>query len=307
MGMYPADLEDELMKTYTLGTELERKVADTVRWIDAALSREDVQAPAILWSGGKDSMVMLDLIRSHMDIRLPVILFREPWWPEKYRFHDRMIAAWNLEVYSPPPAGSFAYEGDDHVVLLARYAMRGDDFVDVPKDVIELDDNRQEMRAGWHCGARILSRPRGYQEWPWDTVFVGHKDCDTDPVLGAIPLHSDFIERPEGTSPAYPLRHWTDKDVWDYIEAMNVPMDGDRYDVVNRRNRADRRYNADWIQACTRCLTTSESATCHCPLWNRQILGARERVAWVPSLLGHNFDAPEFDGGETANPEPSTE
>lgn len=300
--MYPAHLEDEIwerlldreMKTYTIGTELERKVGDVVRWIDAVLAREDVRAPVVLWSGGKDSMVMLDIIRHRMELRLPVVLFREPWWPEKYAFHDRITSAWNLEVYSPPPIGSFAYEADDHVVLMARYQMRGDDLMDVPKDVIELDEDRETMGRGWHCGQTILTRPRGTMEWPWDTAFIGHKDSDTDPVLGAIPLHSDFIERPEGTSLAYPLRKWTDADVWAYIEAMNVPMDIARYDVAKRANWEHKRYNADWIQACTRCLTTSAAASCHCPKWNRSILGVRERVAWVDSLKRDNFQTPEF-------------
>lgn len=281
---------------YHLPSSLERLTSDTLRWIEGVLSRDDLAAPVILWSGGKDSMVMLHLIQFQLGVRLPVVLFREPWWPEKYTFHDDLISAWGLEVYSPPPVGSYAYQAADHLVLVARYGMRGEDLIDVPKDVVEWESGSGIQDSGFGCGAEILSRPKGLMQWPWDVAFIGHKDVDTDPVLGKIPLKADFVNRPAGTSWAYPLRHWTDANVWDYLEAMNVPMDVGRYDVAARTNHADRRRNSDWIHACTQCLTTSQADTCHCPKWNRPIPGRRENVAWMETLVRDHFNAPDFVG-----------
>lgn len=278
------------MKDYYLPGPLERKITDTLRWLDAALTAETVERPVILWSGGKDSMVLLDLVRYKMDLNLPVVLFREPWWPQKYAFHDTLAAVWNLEVYSPPPLASTAYQAPDHLVLLARYGMRGSDVIEVPKDVIEYDAS---PTVSWACGVEILERPRGVMEWPWETVLVGHKDCDIDPVLGQVPLKTARHAMPGGTTLLYPLRHWTDADIWDYIEAHDLPMDEARYHVAERRNWADRGANADWFHACTRCLSTPASESVPCPRWQRDIPGRKEGVVWEDTLLRDNFTAPE--------------
>ena len=44
----------------------------------------------ICWSGGKDSMVLLHIMRG-MGIELPLVFFREPWQPSKYKFHDKSL------------------------------------------------------------------------------------------------------------------------------------------------------------------------------------------------------------------------
>jgi hypothetical protein len=51
--------------------------------------------PAIMCSFGKDSMVMLHLMRK-FNLPLPIVFYRDPWFPKKYDFADRMIAEWGL-------------------------------------------------------------------------------------------------------------------------------------------------------------------------------------------------------------------
>ena len=250
----------------------------------------------VLWSGGKDSMVMLHLMRHLAQIRLPVVLFREPWFPEKYRFHDQVIADWGLECYSPWPVGTWAYQHRRGMVLGARYQMRGGDAMDVPKDVLEYtaidrDEAPVALPKSYLCGQDFLKRPRAHGECPWALAFIGHKDCDVDPVLGRIPLRESYLDRPDGTSLAYPLRHWTDRDVWDYLEHWDVPMDTARYAVNERRNRDDKTMNADWLPACTRCLTKGITETVHCPKLNRPIDGVAQHVVWAEGLTRWNFEA----------------
>ena len=286
--------------------------SQTIGRIEGWLANEAGPA-CVFWSGGKDSMVMLHLITQVMKVRLPVVLFREPWWPQKYGFHDGVIRNWGLEVYSPWPVGTLAYqrESDGHLVLIARYAMRGGDAVDVPKDVIEFKDLRslrelpgESLLMGHACGVDILSRPRAHTEWPWTMALIGHKDVDTDPVLGHIPLYADYLDRPEGTSLAYPLRHWTDADVWAYLKEHEVPVNQLRYDPALEVNRQDRQYNEDWMHACTRCLTAGATETVPCPKYQRHVPGRAHQVAWVETLRRWNFEGEETEGrGQEPDPD----
>lgn len=304
-------------------------------WLSQSLS------PVLLWSGGKDSMVLLHLLTQIMRTRIPCVLYREPWWPEKYAFHDALAVEWGLTVHSPWPMASMAYRDDatDKLVLLARYPLRGQgQTMDVPKDVIRFPDDDSNDNdtdhaigdegtmvpgeipgrlpqggahetdplvspvaadsrhwpappPGYACGLDILSRPRANSEFPWDLALIGHKDCDTDPVLGRIPLWAPIVPHAGGTSLGYPLKDWTDADIWDYIEHHGVPMDEGRYDVEHRTNWPSRRLNADWMHACTRCVEVGFPERVDCPKLNREVRGASHTVLWVDSLERYNFIA----------------
>ena len=66
----------------------------------------------LFWSGGKDSMAMLHIMRS-MGIDLPLIFFKEPWQPIKYKFHNKFIEEWNLLVHTWHPRLSNFQQTDD--------------------------------------------------------------------------------------------------------------------------------------------------------------------------------------------------
>jgi hypothetical protein len=73
-------------------------------------------------------------------------------------------------------------------------------------------------RRPFVCGLQWLTRPKTLGgQWPWTTVFIGHKNSDVDPYEGPVPLKADQVQT-AGVTAVFPLRHWTDEDVWDYIE-----------------------------------------------------------------------------------------
>jgi len=73
--------------------------------------------PCCLWSGGKDSTVLLHLLREILG-SIPVVCFREPWFPYKDRFVNRVIEEWNLEAWDWHPAKVALTKGHGRIDIL---------------------------------------------------------------------------------------------------------------------------------------------------------------------------------------------
>jgi 3'-phosphoadenosine 5'-phosphosulfate sulfotransferase (PAPS reductase)/FAD synthetase len=223
--------------------------------------------PAVLLcSFGKDSMVLLDLIREVLPKRelnchtypLPVIYHRHPYFPAKHEFAEGVIRAWALEVYDFPPLACGVKAKDDRLELVTRYQV-GNGVIDLP-----LNTEAPLERRPFVCGLQWLTRPKTLgAQWPWSTVFIGHKNSDVDPYEGPVPLKEDRVHT-AGVDAVFPLRHWNDEDVWDYIEANRVPYDKRRY--FKRAEVYDKWLNPDYVHACTACIDPRETRkTVPCP------------------------------------------
>lgn len=225
--------------------------------------------PALLWSGGKDSTALLHLTR-RMGLRLQVVQLRDPWFPEKWAWARWLTEHWQLEVHDLTPAHQLVYEQDGMMALVSRYHIGGGQYLDMPKDVAEYDARQpEEEQLPSICAVEdFLRRPCGEVEFPWDAVLIAHKDADRDPILGAIPLRSDRTRLPGAAADAwFPMKAWTDADVWDYLALHDVPTDPGRYDVPTRASRPGDRLNADVLPACVACIDRRPGApaTVPCP------------------------------------------
>jgi hypothetical protein len=229
----------------------------------------------LLCSFGKDSMVLLHLIRQVLEVRspschaypIPVIYHRYPYFPAKHDFADETIRKWGLEVYDFPPLHCGVKCKEDRLELVTRYQ--------IGKGAIDIPINTEEpiLRRQFVCGLEWLLRPKTTGgQWPWTTVFIGHKSSDVDPYEGPVPLKYDQAYLSDAAVNAvFPLRHWTDDDVWDYIEIARVPYDRRRYG--NRVEFHDKWLNPDYINACTACIDPREnSSPVHCPKLGGQLV-----------------------------------
>jgi hypothetical protein len=118
-----------------------------------------------------------------------------------------------------------------------------------------------------------------------DAVWIGHKGCDSDPILGG-----DAGTRIEGrivpgqATMYFPLRDWTHNDIWDYIEKNDVPYDEDRYEKVDGRwgEKRDKSHNVDYVHACTRCVDRRVDAPkfVDCPKLKMKIENVAHMVPW---------------------------
>jgi 3''-phosphoadenosine 5''-phosphosulfate sulfotransferase (PAPS reductase)/FAD synthetase and related enzymes len=244
------------------------------------LLAEKTRAPAVMLSFGKDSMVLADLIRQALPsglngihfprllgFPLPVIYHRDPWFPVKNEFADRTARAWTMEVHDFPPAITGVKTNDKRLELVSRYHF-GNEGIDIPKNVCGPDEY---ARRDYMCGLNdYLMRPKtALMAYPWDGMFIGHKSSDVDEFEGRVPLKYDLIKA-GGILVAFPLRDWSDEDVWDHIEANHIPVQETRYS--DRREVPDKWYNNDYLHACTACVDPRNKADeVFCPKLKRNV------------------------------------
>lgn len=268
---------------------MQYKVDETLARIDRGF--EKYPQGVVLWSGGKDSMVLLHLLR-RLAIDLPVVFFREPWQPRKYAFQERMIREWDLIAYTWHPQRSAMQQNGDEYEVQNWYQLN-DSLLTCPSGIIPPADD-----LPWACAIDMLRRPKQSHLLIEDAqvAWVGHKRCDSDPILGGdAGTRVEARVMPDRMSLLYPMRDWTHDDVWQYIEDNQVPLDEARYVKIEGKwqERKHMRHNADYVHACTACLDSRDIAdkVVYCPKLEMEIENNANKVAWVePELLEYMRD-----------------
>lgn len=230
--------------------------------------------PVMMLSFGKDSMVMLDLFE-RAGIKLPVIYWRlEHSFPIKNRFANEMIEKHDLEVYDYPATRIEALWIKDQVEIIYNYLIdQKGKMMAVPAGVVPPKPGEKFL-----CGYQdMYLKPIGGLMVPWDVFFLGHKNSDTDPLQGAIPLKND-IEELDGPTLAFPIRHFTDADIWEYTEKFGVDQNWARY-----RDRLIEHDN-DYYPACTACMRKDAPEQVFCPKTGGMIDRVAEDLVWVDSI-----------------------
>lgn len=236
-------------------TRLDNTIGRLTEWF------ERFDNPVVMSSFGKESMTMLFIIFRVMERKLPVIYHANQWRPWKNDWAWKIIKEWNLEAYDYPPVASGIKVKPERLEIVNRY-LTGKELLDNPINILLPNGNFQ-------CGLKMLERPKGVMNYPWNLTLIGHKSCDIDQFEGHMPLKTDLVE---DRMPAlgFPLRDWSDEELWDFIETRRVPIQyGSRY--VDRKEIEDKTFSNDWIAACTKCIDPREAAKVFCPLVNREI------------------------------------
>ena len=218
--------------------------------------------PAVLCSFGKDSMVLLNLVRE-AGFDWPVVFYREPHFPQKYAFANKVISDWDLTVYDYPARFRTVIENNGGLEVIGHYPFGGSEIM-VPTGLFEPEN----FEGKWLCAKDdVLLRPTGDFDVPWSVMLVGHKDCDQDPIQGSLKLHLDQKQTPGCPTISFPIRNWTDEDVWNYSESHNVPIHTDRYEKVDGKwgEKQDGSLNPDWFPACSRCIDKTAGEYVYCP------------------------------------------
>lgn len=246
-------------------------ITETVK--KAQLWAKNWPRSVVLWSGGKDSTAMLHLLRFKAEIDVPVIQFRQPKFRERYAYSDRMIKEWDLTVFEYPASRYALADGPDVETGEVRFDLLHYFQWGTKAVVLSLGTERPKKGEKFMCGLDdFLNRPTGAFAWPWGAVWIGTKGTDTDLIKGHVPLAQD-IRYAEGSPVSlYPMRDWTDDDIFEYLEDAGVEPDPTRYVKTDKwGNNPDKSLNADFYPTCLNCVDRHQGNHVHCPKLNAQI------------------------------------
>jgi hypothetical protein len=188
-----------------------------IKNIDAVLTAST--APAVMCSFGKDSLLLLDLVRERHP-NVPVIWFRNS--PNE-RFAKQVIAAWNLMVFSWAPAEVYllrrTWPGHNEGTRIGQVSMVHEyGFGEHRLPVLT------DLAPGRPCQANRFQARTPALYLPFDTIFIGWRDEDSHWVKGRAALTADGFEigRAKGVAP---LRHMTESAVRSAIIDRKIPFE----------------------------------------------------------------------------------
>lgn len=234
------------------------------------LALKGAKRPAVLWSGGKDSTVLLDLAkRIRPDIE--VIHFKLPFLPQKYAFHHVAQETYGMIVHDWLPESIALTHENGRIDVCEKYNINDGE--------LRVMRGTEPMEAGkpWVCGMEWLNRPKARVVSDFDVLLCGHKSSDEDPVNGHIQLEIDKKLIGPTTEMWFPLREWNDKDISAYIRQNNVLFDRNRYDD-NVVSKPDKHLNSDYVHACFNCVDKRLGKFVHCPKNGIQVENLHEHV-----------------------------
>lgn len=203
------------------------------------------ESPAVLWSSGEDSQLLLWLVRQWKK-DIAVIHFRYLPSDTKHAFADRMIADWDLQLSNVPRIGVDVVANGEEVNLVEEYAVSPEFSLYLPME----NEPGRPVDQESACGVRVLNAKRDgtrrITERLHDVVFIGHHAGDGDLVLGSLEP-KDRIAQAADVRTVYPLVEWTKDDVRAASRLLGVPQNDARY-------AGEMSANSDYFPLCTECL-----------------------------------------------------
>jgi hypothetical protein len=232
--------------------------------------------PVIAWSSGKDSMCLLHIIMFRMGIKMPVICYREPWMPDKLDFTNTVIRHYGLEAWDYSPCDVALRKGNGRIDVLNSYQ--------IGASTMQVARGTEPPGTGpFLCGVEtFLRRPRGTFAFPWGIIFHGHKSCDIDPCAGPVPLKVDVKLTPGSATAAFPVRNFTDDEIFEYLEENDCPIDPGRYLKVGEKWTVleDKRNSPDYYPTCFKCCDPENGEFVRCPKYNWDMPSLSGSVKW---------------------------
>jgi len=206
--------------------DLEEKSIQIIREANAQLKN-----PAMLWSIGKDSTVLLWLARKAGMGRVPfpvVHIDTHRKFKEIYEFRDKYAKEWGLDLrIATIKEPKYAVEKDGVMKcceerktqalknFLAKEKFDGI-FVGIRRDehgirAKERYFSPRDKEFHWNVAREKLGGDSGLESQQ-DTELSGWSLFDTD-----FGENTDHVR-------VHPLLHWGEKDIWEYIRKENIPM-----------------------------------------------------------------------------------
>lgn len=162
--------------------------------------------PVLLWSGGKDSTLILAMMREQ-NIPCDIVQIRSFWTKEQLKYSDDLIKKWNLKVFSFPPS-HVSFIGEDENISAVFEIAIGSQPIPLIRDVVE----------GTRCIAELEGQRMIAPPMKWDIWVIGSRDDDTHYTLNKIAPPAKW-----GDTELYaPLREWTREQVVEALQARGL-------------------------------------------------------------------------------------
>ncbi|MBI2031236.1 MAG: phosphoadenosine phosphosulfate reductase family protein [Candidatus Levybacteria bacterium] len=175
-------------------TSLSKKIAKSREKLNEAFKAHGEQM-AIFWTGGKDSTVLLHLIREMFGAKAKFpVLFLDTGldFEEVYNFIERTNRMWNLNLITIKPSKKLASEYKKQKTKRDRVT-----FASMMKIILLKQAVKEHKLPALVIGIR------------WDE----HKER----------IDEKYFSKREDHIRIHPLLHWTEEDIWEYIHSKNVP------------------------------------------------------------------------------------
>lgn len=163
----------------------------------------DTKLPALLFSGGADSLLLLDMVRQ-IRPETTIIHFYDHLSPEV----EAIIKGWNLEVLSWRPAAWYLIPFEKGIALVNEYSF-GDARLPVLTDIIDGED------CDWEKRPTSLT---DYFDYPFTDTFWGYRHQDELHPIMPSSFPREFQLGP--TRMFAPLYKWETQDVVDATQRL---------------------------------------------------------------------------------------
>jgi hypothetical protein len=252
---------------------VKKKIESALKIIEM-VSRE-YRSPIIYSGMGKDSLPLIHLCHKH-GFKWDVMFHRDPYFPSKYRYANRIIDEWGLVCRDYPARGCSVFYFNGVFEVVRHFQCGIQDMVLCAM----LYKPKRFKKGEYLCALKdIYEQPKGNLfGFVWDVGLMSHRYTERKPH-GAMAQNGllwtakhnigtcDFI---------YPLFDWTDEDMYRYFVDNNIPINYDVYDVKDntlvpkidpKTCEIDSTYNPDRRPACFECMLPVEMTgqTVFCP------------------------------------------
>ena len=211
------------------------------------------ESPIIASSFGKDSNLVLYIARQIRQ-NIPVLCFNWWWTPHQLIFVKQLIKEWELKCFFYRPNRL-----DNIGESIISYYQIGDKEMPVIADV----ENGHE-KCGIEAGQKALKNPHIPSFW-WDCLITGSKKADKHSLVPCDKSVTEYSNN--GVKIETPLWDWTDREVFEAIELLKIPIDNRVY------QEQDLTADTGSFNYCVNCVRAKQTEQVFCPKVNKEIFG----------------------------------
>lgn len=232
---------------------------------------------------------MMELVKQ-TGRKLPLLYHTPAFMPEKNAFVNEVVLREGYTLHTYPPSAITLMKGNGKTEFVWWFSVGEGKPLFLMPDII---DPIEEGKP-WVCGLKeIYGWPTAPSfNFPWDLVLLGQKSSDQSDTLGSMASYvsHDLRVNPGGPDYLFPLRHFTDEDIYQCHVKFDIPYEKRRYFPDNGKfsQFSDHTFNNDHHSACIRCMDKDEAAEVVCPLTGQKIPNISANIMYTePGLPGY--------------------